>query len=142
MLSFLDMEDYFNALQAIAEYEEMISRTTHIRTVRFDSIAGGRVYRPDTIGGIIAAKDAQSEDLARLRRYTDRLRPEVEKTIAATVSGMRGSTAIKTELALKLHYLSGREWVEIGDLLHTDAAQISEKARQCITEIQTGGRLL
>lgn len=138
MLSFLEMEDYYNALQAIAEYEEGISRTTHIRAVRFDSIAGGRVYRPDTIGGIIAAKDAQSEDLARLRRYTDRLRPEVEETIAATVSGMRGSTVIKTELALKLHYLSGREWVEIGDLLHTDAAKLRDRALKRLSGIKEG----
>jgi len=136
MLSFLEMEDYYNALQAIAEYEEMISRTTHIRAVCFDSIAGGRVYRPDTIGGIIAAKDAQSEDLARLQRYTDRLRPEVEKTIAATVSGMRGSTAIKTEIALRLHYLSGREWVEIGDLLHTDAAKLRDRTLKRLSWIQ------
>ena len=141
MLSFLEMEFFYDALQDIADYKEKISRTIHIKAARVDSIAGGRAYRLDPIGGIIAAKDAHCENLARLRRYTDRLRPEVEETITAAVSGMRGSAAIKIEIALKLHYLSGREWVEIGDLLHTDAAQLSEKARQRITEIQTGGRL-
>lgn len=128
------MEAYYQALQAIEDIKTKIEATT-LRAMNYEKIPSGSNYKGDTVGRIVTKMEGESDALARLQIYVKKKRPDVEQTIAAAVAGMRGSAAVKIELALKMHYLSGRDWQEIADLFKTDAAQIKGKALQRLERI-------
>lgn len=134
MLSILELEAYYQALQAIEDIKTQIEATT-LRAMNYEKAPSGSNYKGDTVGRIVTKMEGKSDALARLQIYVKKKRPDVEQTIAAAVAGMRGSTAVKIELALKMHYLSGRDWQEIADLFKTDAAQIKDKALQRLERI-------
>lgn len=134
MLSMLELEAYYQALQAIEDIKAKIEATT-LRAMNYEKISSGNNYKGDTVGRIVTRIEDKSDALARLQIYVKKKRPDVEQTIAAAVAGMRGSAAIKIEMALKMHYLSGREWQEIADLLKTDAGQLKDKALQRLERI-------
>ena len=134
MLSILELEAYYQALQAIEDIKTTIEATT-LRAMNYEKIPIGSNYKGDTVGRIVTKIEGKSDALARLQIYVKKKRPDVEQTIAAAVAGMRGSAAVKIELALKMHYLSGRDWQEIADLFKTDAAQIKDKALQRLERI-------
>lgn len=134
MLSILELEAYYQALQAIEDIKTKIEATT-LRATNYEKIPGGSNYKGDTVGRIVTNIEGKSDALARLQIYVKKKRPDVEQTIAAAVAGMRGSAAVKIELGLKMHYLSGRDWQEIADLFKTDAAQIKDKALQRLERI-------
>ena len=134
MLSILELEAYYQALQAIEDIKPKIEATT-LRATNFEIIPSGNNYKGDTVGRIVTKMEGKSDALARLQIYVKKKRPDVEQTIAAAVAGMKGSAAVKIELALKMRYLSGREWQEIADLFKTDAAQLKDKALQRLKKI-------
>lgn len=134
MLSILELEAFFQALQAIEDIKAKIAATT-LKAANYERIPSVSNYKGDTVGRIVTKIEGISDALARLQIYVKKKRPDVEQTIAAAVAGMRGSTAVKIELALKMHYISGREWQEIADLFKTDAGQLKDKALQRLERI-------
>jgi|GEM_PF-7044232 len=138
MLSVFEMEDYHALLLSIQDFQTRLAAKTTLRAVDYSGATGRHSYRPDTIGGLVAATDKMREDLAHIQRRADRQRPEVEQTIRAAVNGVKGSSGLMIELAMRLHYLSGQEWQEIGDLLHTDAAKLRDRALKRLSGIKEG----
>ncbi|MBR4578801.1 MAG: hypothetical protein IKO22_04210 [Oscillospiraceae bacterium] len=138
MLSVFEMEDYHILLLSIQDYQTRLTEKTTLKAVDYSRAAGRHSYRPDTIGGLIAATEKMRENLAHMQRRADKQRPEVEQTIRAAVDGIRGSSGLVIELAMKLYYLSGREWMEIGDLLHTGAEKLRDRALKRLSRIQEG----
>lgn len=137
MLSILELDTYFQALKTVEDLQTRIESST-IKAVRYDRAAGSVTYTTDTVGKFITKAESRADMLARIRKYIKRTRPAVEQTITAAVAGMRGSQAIKIEMTLKMHYLSGRDWEEIADLFKTDAAQLKDKALQRLQRIKGG----
>ena len=138
MLSIFEMEDYHALLLSIQEYQTRLAAKTTLRAADYSGAAGRHSYRPDTIGGLIAATEKMRENLAHMQRRADKQRPEVEQTIRAAVDGIRGSSGLVIELAMRMYYLTAREWMEIGDLLHTDAEKLRDRALKRLSGIQEG----
>ena len=134
MLSIRQMDLFFRAVCALNSYSAEISSTT-LKATRHDTIATPKSYKGDSVGQFVVKKEGMTEKLIALRSYVEEMRPEAEKTIAAAVAGMTGGAVVKIELALRMHYLSGRDWKEIADLFKTDAAQLKNKALQHLEKI-------
>ena len=102
MLSILELEAYYQALQAIEDIKTQIEATA-LRAMDYEKVPSGNNYKGDTVGRIVTKIEGKSDALARLQIYVKKKRPDVEQTIAAAVAGMKGSAAVKIELALKMH---------------------------------------
>lgn len=136
-MSILELDAYFQALKAVEDLQTHMETST-VKAVRYDRTAGSVAYKADTVGKFITKAESRADMLAKIQNYIIRTRPAVEQTITAAVAGMRGSAAIKIEMTLKMHYLSGRDWEEIADLFKTDAAQLKDKALQRLQRIKGG----
>lgn len=117
MLSFAQMEKHYRLLEIIDQYKRLLSQyDTSLRAVQLDSMSRSGAYRADKLGEIMIRKEQALEKLLRLQALADAEAPQVEETIKATAG--RGRDAIKVELILRARYVNGRDWPEIGELIH------------------------
>ena len=117
MLSFAQMEKHYRLLEIIDQYKRLLSQyDISLKAVRFDGMPRAGTYRTDKLGEIMISKERAFEKLPRLEALADAEAPQVEETIK--VAAGRGRDAIKVELILRARYVNGRDWAEIGDLIH------------------------
>lgn len=119
MLSFVQMEKHYRLLEVIDQYKRLLSQyDTSLRAVQLDGMPYTGTYQTDKIGEIMIRKERALEKLPRLQALADAASPQVEATICEAVRAGRGRDAIKAELILRARYVNGRDWTEIGDMIH------------------------
>ena len=116
MLTLLQMEQYVVILDGVDRCRGILSQTG-LSAKSYDSPTRNNAYQSDAEGEILIRLERAKRKMEELEALENRLRPEVEKTIAAAAAlQIRGS--IKTELALRMRYLHGWDWPEISERMH------------------------
>lgn len=117
MLSFAQMEKHYRLLEIIDQYKRLLSQyDTSLRAVQFDGMPLAGTYQVDKLDEIVMRKERALEKLLRMQALADAEAPQVEATIKAAAD--RGRDAIKAELIMQSRYVNGRDWSEIGELIH------------------------
>lgn len=117
MMNFSQLERYYQLLQIIDQYQRLLVQyDTGLSASRFDGTRHNRSYHTDRASEMLIKKENAMKKLQKLQALAAAEAPQVEETIKAAAG--RGRDAIKAELILRARYVNGRDWAEIGDLIH------------------------
>lgn len=116
MLSFAQMEKYYELLAVIDQYKRLLEQyDTSLKAARIDSVPRGSACQMDRLGELLIQRERAMENLPKLQALADTKASLVEDTIKA-VAG-KGKNAVKAELIFRARYQNGRDWAEIGELI-------------------------
>ena len=124
MLTFGQMENYYQLLQLIEKYQQkMRGYDITLRAKSYDGTPATRSHSNDQIGDTVVSREGMQNKLHQLKQLRDRKRPDVEATVRAMASVI-SKNRFRAEMILTMHYLNGRELLEIADILHMSETDV------------------
>ena len=137
MLSFYGMEKYYQLLQVIQGYTQMIERYDNsLKAHSFDSVPRNGSIKTDRIDELLIRKENALKKLPQLKTLAASQWPEVSETIKAAVATVK-KNRIQAALIFNMRYSSGHTWQEISSIVgNMSENAVKNLVIRCIDNIE------